>query len=448
MEDWWQRLRLNRKLVTVDAEERSLLYNRNFAHLWGSQILSQVAQQLLNFALIVRVFELAHHTRLANISVALVVLSFGIPSIFFAATAGVYVDHWNRKVVLLVANIIRGVLVLGYLAFEHNLAMVLLLSFLISSTTQFFSPAEAASIPVLVPERHLLRANSLFVFTMYASFIVGYGAAAPVIALFGPRAPYVLTSAMFLIAALFIIRLPTMRAITRTQVRFIELMASTKDELIKNWHFIRSKRQLSFPILQLTVSQAMVGVVLALAPALSLAVLHVPLQNASQFLIIPAGIGMVCGVILIGYLVRRFTKIAIIAVGLVVAAITLTLLGVTGILEHVANIHHYKPLSVSLAVSLTVAILVLVLGLMNGLISIASQTILQEHTTDETRGKVFGALNMMVNIAATLPILFAGILADLIGVARVITFLGLLLLVFALGQLLWIRREGSSLQDA
>jgi len=446
--NWWQRLRLGRKSVEVDATELSLLHNKNFAHLWGSQILSQVAQQLLNFALIVRVFELAQHTRLANISVALVVLSFGIPSIFFAATAGVYVDHWNRKVVLLVANIIRGVLVLGYLAFEHNLAMVLLLSFLISSTTQFFSPAEAASIPVLVPERHLLRANSLFVFTMYASFIVGYGAAAPVIAIFGPRAPYVLTSAMFLIAALFIIRLPTMRAVSKTQVRFIELMASTQDELAKNWRLIRSRRQLSFPILQLTVSQAMVGVVLALAPALSLAVLHRPLQNASQFLIIPAGLGMVIGVLLIGRLVKRFTKIAIIAVGLVAAALTLTLLGVTGLLEHVARIHHYKPISVSLTVSLVVAVLVLILGLMNGLISIASQTLLQEHTTDETRGKVFGALNMMVNIAATLPILFAGILADLIGVARVVTFLGLLLLVFAIGQVYWLRHEGSSLQDS
>jgi MFS family permease len=446
--DWWQRLRLGRKTVIVDAEERSLLHNHNFSRLWGSQILSQVAQQLLNFALIVRVFELAQHTRLANISVALVVLSFGVPSILFAATAGVYVDHWNRKLVLLIANIIRGLLVLGYLGFEHNLAMVLLLSFLISSTTQFFSPAEAASIPVLVPERHLLRANSLFVFTMYASFIVGYGAAAPVIALFGPRAPYILTSVMFLVAALFVVRLPSIRAVTKTHVRFLDLMASTGTELRKNWALIRSRRHLSFPILQLTVSQAMVGVVLALAPALSLAVLHRPLQNASQFLIIPAGIGMVAGVLLIGHLVKRFTKISIIAVGLLIAAVTLTLLGVAGLLEHIAHMHHYREVSVSLTVSLVVAVLVLVLGLMNGLISIASQTILQEHTTDETRGKVFGALNMMVNIAATLPILFAGILADLIGVSRVVAVLGLMLLVFALGQIYWLQHKGAALKDS
>lgn len=438
---WYQRLRLGRSAGTVDRDDLSLIHNHNFSRLWGAQILSQIAQQLLNFALIVRVFDLAQHTRLANISVAMVVLSFGVPSIFFAATAGVYVDHWNRKVVLVTANIIRGILVLGYLAFEHNLGMVLLLSFLISSTTQFFAPAEAASIPILVDERHLLRANSLFVFTMYASFIVGYGAASPVIALLGPRAPYYLTSIMFLVAALLVARLPTMRAISRTQVRFRQLLAFTKRELVQNWHLIRSRRNLSFPILQLTVSQAMVGVILALAPALSLAVLHRQLQNASQFLIIPAGLGMVGGVLLIGHLVKRFTKIAIISTGLMAAAVALTLLGVTGILEHITRHYHYEHISVPLTVALVVALLVLILGLMNGLISIAAQTLLQEHTTDETRGKVFGALNMMVNIAATAPILFAGILADLIGVTRVVLVLGVLLFVFALGQMYWLRRQ-------
>lgn len=438
MANWWARLRLGQRVRTVGGADLPLIHNRDFSRLWTAQILSQIAQQLLNFALIVRVFDLAQGTRLANISVALVVLSFGVPSIFFAAAAGVYVDHWNRKVVLVAANLIRGLLVLGYLVVERNLALVLILTFLISATTQFFAPAEAASIPVLVSERHLLRANSLFVFTMYASFVVGYGLAAPVIGLLGPSSPYYLTSLMFLVAALFVVRLPTMRAITHTEVRFRQLVASTWHEVFQNWQLIRGNRNLSFPILQLTVSQAMVGVILALAPALSLAVLHRQLQSASQFLIIPAGLGMVLGVALIGNLAKRFSKTKIILNGMIVAAGALATLGVVGILEHVARYHHFgHHISVPMTVALFVAVLVLILGVMNGLLSIASQTLLQEHTTDATRGKVFGALNMMVNIAATLPILFAGILADLIGVTRVITVLGVLLLVFAVIQSYW-----------
>ena len=442
MATWWERIRLAKRAPFFASVDLSLVHNRNFSRLWSSQILSQIAQQLLNFALIVRVFDLAQGTRLANISVALVVLSFGVPSIFFAAAAGVYVDHWNRKVVLVTANIIRGLLVLGYLAVERNLALVLILTFMISATTQFFAPAEAASIPVLVNKRHLLRANSLFVFTMYASFIVGYGLAAPVIALLGPASPYYLTSLMFLVAALLVVRLPTMRAISSSQVRFKQLLASTWHEVFQNWHLIRKNRNLSFPILQLTISQAMVGVVLALAPALSLALLHRPLQSASQFLIIPAGLGMVIGVVIIGELARRWSKVAIITRGMTLAAGALMALGLVGIAEH-ALYHHYPydDISLPLLVALFVAVLVFILGLMNGLLSIAAQTLLQEHTTDASRGKIFGALNMMINIAATLPILFAGILADLFGVARVVTILGVVLLAFGLTQLYWLRRQ-------
>src|SRR5262245_2749946 len=105
--------------VVQPSDAVSVARNPHFNRLWGAQILSQIDQNLLNFALIIRVFQLAEGTRLANVSVALLILSFGIPSIFFAAAAGVYVDHWNKKVVLVTANFLRAGLVLGYLAFEH-----------------------------------------------------------------------------------------------------------------------------------------------------------------------------------------------------------------------------------------------------------------------------------------------------------------------------------------
>ena len=437
MAGWWSKLKLRRQSSLPEPGDLNIIKNSNFTRLWSAQILSQVAQQLLNFALIVRVFDLAQGTRLANISVALVVLSFGIPSIFLAAAAGVYVDHWNRKIVLVVANLIRGILALGYLAFEHNLAMVLLLSFLIASATQFFAPAEAASIPVLVGEKQLLRANSLFIFTMYASFIAGYGAASPIIALFGPQAPYYITSIMFLLAGLLVTRLPNMQAVKHTAISLKQLVASTFTELKQNAKLIRSNTNLSFPILQLTVSQAIVGVILALAPALSLTILHRQIQNASQFLILPAGIGMVIGVVMIGYLSKYYKKAKIISDGLIAGGLVLSLLGVTGIIERLSRTNHHH-VAVSITVAFAVALLVLMLGMTNGLVSIAAQTLLQEHTTDASRGKVFGALNMMVNIAATLPIFFAGILADVFGVTRVILVIGLALLIFALAQARWL----------
>jgi MFS family permease len=147
---------------------------------------------------------------------------------------------------------------------------------------------------------------------------------------------------------------------------------------------------------------------------------------------------MVAGVISIGQLVKRFSKARVIAIGLIIASSALVLLGFSSQLTHGLR---KVPFSTATKVGLVVACLVLVLGFMNAIVSAAAQTILQENTTDETRGKVFGALNMMVNIAATLPILFAGLLADLTSVNAVITGLGVLLLIFALAQYSWLKRN-------
>ena len=416
------------------AEDISIIRNGNFKKLWVAQILSQIAGNLLNFALIIRVFELAQGTRLANVSVALLILSFGIPSIFFAAAAGVYVDHWNKKKVLVISNVVRGLLICGYIFFEHSLIMVLLLTFLISTATQFFAPAEAAAIPALVPKKHLLRANSLFVFTLYASFIVGYSASAPVIAAMGEKGPYLVTVAMFVIATILVALLPNIHVKEAASIPFRRIVRYTGREIRSNWHLIRSDHNLSFPILQLTLTQAVLNVILALAPAMSLAILGVQLKDSSHFFIIPAGSGMVMGVIFIDRLTRRFTRTQVIAVGLLVAAAALLLLGMINRLHDVGGLAHYQ-------IGLFVAPLVFILGFTNALVSVAAQTVLQESTTDSTRGKVFGALGMMINIAATLPILFAGILADLFGVPAVISAIAMGLLVFSAYQYLRLKRQ-------
>jgi MFS family permease len=222
----------------------------------------------------------------------------------------------------------------------------------------------------------------------------------------------------------------------------------THDEVLRNWRTIRANHNLSFPILQLTITQATLGIMLALAPALSVAVLHAPIQDSSHYLVIPAGIGMVLGVVSVGRLTKRWAKIRLIAVGMILGAGALTLLGLSSFLHNAfAEAAESGPGPV-VSIGLIVASIILVLGFLNALISAAAQTVLQENTTEASRGKVFGALNMLVNIAATLPIFFAGILADLTSVNTVIGFLGIVLLGFAIWQYTWLQRTGKLLRQA
>ena len=166
----------------------SLLRNQNFLKIWIAQLTSQLAANLLNFALIIRVYELAAQTPYANRAVSLLILAFGVPSVVFAVLAGAYVDHWDRKKVLIVTNVVRAILVLGFLFIESNLLLVYLLVFAISVFSQFFTPAEGAALPRLVKKSQFLSANSLFLFTLYSSCVLGYSLAGPIVALWGPNA--------------------------------------------------------------------------------------------------------------------------------------------------------------------------------------------------------------------------------------------------------------------
>ncbi len=354
---------------------RTLLRNLNFLKLWGAQIFSQLASNILNFALIIRVYDLAAGTRFANISVSLLILSFGLPSIFFAVFAGALVDHLDRKRVMLITNVARALLVLLFFLVEKNLVLVYVLIFIISTITQFFVPAEGAALPNVVDKKSLVSANSLFLFTIYGSFIVGYSLAGPIIGKFGVDAVYIVTSVCFAIAAILSALLPTLRAIDKSEIAIFQLMHKVRRNLRQNLSDIYRKKELLFPILQLTIAQGMTNIIIVLAPALSLLVLGTSLSNSTQILIVPAGIGMIGGAVVIGQYMRNTDKKKAIRFGLIIAGLGLIALGLSKHLPQ--NSLH-----------LTIAALVLLLGFANALISVSAQTLLQLSSTEETRGRI------------------------------------------------------------
>lgn len=403
---------------------RSLFRNFNFLKLWGSQLASQIAANLLNFALIIRVYELAQGTRYANIAVSLLILSFGIPSIFFAVFAGAYIDHLDRKKVMVVSNLLRAALVLLFLVgpLEQNLLAVYGLIFIISTISQFFIPAEGAALPVVVKKSDLVSANSLFIFTIYASFLLGYSLAGPIVSFFGSNAAYYITSAAFIFAAALSALLPSLRATAKSHEALLILAHKVAKNLRTNLQKILRSPKLLFPIMQLTIAEAMTNVVIVLAPALSVLLLHRSLSQSAYILMIPAGVGMVVGAVLMGQLFRDSNKARLISIGLFSASLCLILFG---LLDRIAPAKLLVPL---------VALAALGLGFVNALVSISAQTILQLNSTDETRGQIFGALNMMINIAATLPVLLAGITADLVSPTTVLVAAGILIFVYAVFQ--------------
>jgi len=121
--------------------------------LWLSQLATQVGGNMVVFGLTV----IIHDATGSSSAVALLLLTFLVPAVLFSAVAGVYVDRIDRRVVLLVTNVLRAAAYGAMFVFQDNLAVLYLLNFVVATVTVFFAPAEAAMIPSLVPRQLLLR---------------------------------------------------------------------------------------------------------------------------------------------------------------------------------------------------------------------------------------------------------------------------------------------------
>lgn len=405
-----------------------LFANKNFIRIWLAQLLGQLSSNLLNFALIIKVFDLAADTQYASISVSILVLAFGVPSIIFALLAGAYVDHLDRKKVLVYTNLIRGILVLLLLAFGNNLLAIYAIVFAISIFSQFFIPAESASLPRLVSKKELAFANSLFLFTLYGSFAVGYAMAGPIISAFGQNAVYWTVSAAFLVASVLCWLLPKMQP-KRTGETFTQINQQAASTIYATTKKIFASPKLLLPIINLTIIQMMIGVIAVIAPALSLVLFSQNLAQASAKIIIPVAIGMLLGAVSSGTFLRKINRVVLIDASMLVAV---------AVLVFSYFLPNFKEMS---SYDLIIVTGLFMVGFAVALISVTAQTLLQTNSSDDERGKIFGTLNMMINIAASVPILLAGVLADVISPLSVLAISGALIGVYGVYQFITVRRH-------
>jgi MFS family permease len=404
---------------------RELEPNRHFLKLWLSQALSLTAFNMVNFTLLLRVFDLTH----SAVMVGLFVLSFGLPSLFFGAIAGVFADRWNRKSVLVGTNLLRALVVLLYLPALDHLPTLFAVTFIIATITQFFTPAEGATIPDLVERKRLVAANSVFMTTLFGSFVLGYGIAGPLSATGGDELVIGLAAAMFGLATLACASLPKIKQVTH-RVKLSKAYRDLFTQLKGGFAVVRENEFVRYGLAQLTFIWATIGVVMVIVPAYTSEVLNLNLHEISRLVILPIGIGMLIG----GYVLYRarhqFGIRMIVAVSLLIAGLAVLGLGqinTVGDWLQQQGLYGGNP---DAARELITSICSTLLGFGVAIVMIASQTLIHEHTAPAVRGRIFGVLGMSVNAANTIPILLAGTLADLFSATAVVTWVGIALLIW------------------
>jgi len=183
----------------------AVLSNVGFLFLWIGQLTSQLADRIFVYVLMVIIYQSTH----SNLGVSLPLLAFGIPSVIISPWAGIMADRFNRKWILVISDLVRGLLILLIIPLiAKSLLWIFVVSLLVYTAAQFFAPAETSSIPELVEKHNLIVANSLFMITWMASSVVGLGLGAPIVNLLSENKTLMVSAVLYFVstAAILLIR--------------------------------------------------------------------------------------------------------------------------------------------------------------------------------------------------------------------------------------------------
>lgn len=404
----------------------ALLKNRGFMLLWIGQLLSQLADKVF-FVLLIALLENYPPLRglARNSMYSTLMLSFTIPAILFGSAGGIFVDRLPKKLILVGSDVVRGILTLCLPLLPREFLILLILTFAISTVTQFFAPAEQAAIPLLVKRENLLAANALFSSTMMGALIVGFAIGEPILSLakslmgeeYGQE---------FVVGGLYILSGAIIQPVRfKEPKRPTEHRASNHPwaEFTESLRYLKKNPLILNAMLQLTtlycVFAALTVLTIRLAEEFGLK------EKQFGFFLAAAGVGMVFGAAILGNWGDKLRHKPLPLMGFLMIALVLGVFTFT----------HNLLLALGLCAFL---------GVGAALIGVPMQTLIQQQTPPTMHGKVFGFQNHAVNIALALPLAITGPLTDTLGLRFVLV--GMSIVVVVVGVWAW-KNTRTVLQD-
>ena len=379
-----------------------LLRKVDFRDLWTAQCISQLAQNLMTFALLVVVYEVSQSAS----QVAAVAVALTFPGVIFSAPAGVYADRHDKRTLMIVTNLMRAALLLLFPVTQllpglrHEAWPLLVITFLFSSAGQIFAPAEAASIPSLVSREQIQGAMSLFMTTVIFTIVLG-SVVAPLTLLAGDVVPFYVAAALFAVAAFFVWRIRSpLRALEPGTVPQTHALQELRDGL----GILRRSPALRWGMIQLALALIVVFTIYALSGPYLTRELHRSANDIS-IVLVPAMFGLVGTAGILGQHLITLARRVMLVAALFTAGGCLVAMGIApSVFRHFGIGGLLLPL---------VVLLGLIFGCALGALLIPAFSVLQEGTTEESRGRIFGSVFTVINAAIALPLLVAGGATDL-----------------------------------
>lgn len=406
------------------AEGRPALHVRlfgshQFFRLWLAQVVSATGDWLGFLAIAVLATRVSDNPEAA---VGLVLSARIIPGFFFASVAGVLVDRWNRKKVMVVCDLGRAA-VLATLPFVNSVFTLVVASLVLELFTLMWSPAKEASVPNLVPPENLTTANSLSLVAAYGTFplasllfallasISVWLADVSFLTAFNldnqESLAFYVDVVTFMVSALMISTLVLpgrpKRELEAAKKRHLDF-GSTFQELKEGWRYIFFNHTVRGVNLGLAVALIGGGMLVPLGPLFSIEVLGAG-EAGFGLLITALGLGVAAGVVAVSVLQRRLPKSQAFVGAVYVAGASL----MAG-----ASMSSFWPS----------AFFVFIMGACAGAVYVLGFTLLHENCEDELRGRIFSALYTLVRLCILLSFALGPFLAALMEEMSVALFGG------------------------
>jgi MFS family permease len=363
-----------------------VLGNSSFRNLWLAGLLSMTGSQISRVGLILYISG----TGDSVFAIALLLILELLPGAIVAPLAGVVIDAYSKRVVMIVADLLRMVFMLLILS-RPTTEMIYLMAALHSIATVFYLPARSALIPAVVEEPDWPSANgidqSASSLTMVAGPIIG----AELLILVGLQATLIVDALSFLASALLVAGVKS-RPVVR---EYVELsLAATVQNVKAGWNYIAAHRLVLRLNVMVFVSLLCSGMWIPLAPSF----VRDQLSGSNRLIgwqIGVFGLGAILGGLLAPLLVRRFGRGFMVFLGLLIEGLSLSLYALVS----------------DIGIS---SLIMFWLGIVVSIVVVAFYSILQTVVDEPFLGRVFSIVkqseNVAVMLAAAMAVLLHGFL--------------------------------------
>jgi MFS family permease len=366
----------------------SVFRKRDFRLLWSAQLVSTIGTALTDLAAGILVFRATG----SALSVGLMFVATALPTLVVGLIAGVFVDRYDRRKIMIIADLTRAAIVMSIPFLIHlNLAFLYIAVAAVSTISQFFNPANDAVLPEVATDEELAAANSWIMISSFGSTSVGFALSGLLASAFDIQWAFWLDGLTFLLSAalLLFVRVGKIEAQGDTSVAVVVDNLKEGISTLVGTPLLRSLFLSGVPVY---FSFGLWNVLLLpfAIDALHATEFEYGLQEGVT------SVGFVIGSLLMAKYAERFREGSWIVVSTIA-------MGIAGILYGLST-------SILLAI-----VLVTVSGFFNAPSSIARRVLMQRATPRELRGRVFSAFAVARDVVFLIGIALAG-LADIIDV--------------------------------